>query len=171
MTELKGTNNLVNNPMMDKDINEMKTEDLVRVMAMTVNSTAQTVNQIALESQRQAITLSKHDRNIAFLLKENEDRKLNERIEAWQDQIIKKKVAKMIKRQLGEDYKNRSKMRIAYGWTYRNLANFGYGSGCSTKLRQYEPILETLDSGALDISKAEVDARYKQIQKEKEENK
>lgn len=171
MTELKKTNNLVNNPMMDKDINEMKTEDLVRVMAMTVNSTAQTVNQIALESQRQAITLSKHDRNIAFLLKENEDRKLNERIEAWQDQIIKKKVAKMIKRQLGEDYKNRSKMRIAYGWTYRNLANFGYGSGCSTKLRQYEPILETLDSGALDISKAEVDARYKQIQKEKEENK
>lgn len=171
MTDLKRTNDVVNNPMMDKDINEMKTEDLVRVMAMTVNSTAQTVNQIALESQRQAITLSKHDRNIAFLLKENEDRKLNERIEAWQDQIIKKKVAKMIKRQLGEDYKNRSKMRIAYGWTYRNLANFGYGSGCSTKLRQYEPILETLDSGALDISKAEVDARYKQIQKEKEENK
>ena len=171
MTELKRTNDVVNNPMMDKDINEMKTEDLVRVMAITVNSTAQTVNQIAMESQRQAITLSKHDRNIAFLLKENEDRKLNERIESWQDQIIKKKVAKMIKRQLGEDYKNRSKMRIAYGWTYRNLANFGYGSGCSTKLRQYEPILETLDSGALDISKAEVDARYKQIQKEKEENK
>lgn len=171
MTELKKTNNVVNNPMMDKDINEMKTEDLVRVMAITVNSTAQTVNQIALESQRQAITISKQDRNIAYLLKRDEEAKLNERIESWQDNIIKKKVAKMIKKELGEDYKNKSKMHIAYGWTYRNLANFGYGSGCSTKLRQYEPILEALDSGVISISKAEVDARYRQIQKENEENK
>lgn len=171
MTKLKRTNDVVNNPMMDKDINEMNTEDLVRVMAITVNNTAQTVNQIALESQRQAITISKQDRNIAYLLKRDEEAKLNERIESWQDNIIKKKVAKMIKKELGDDYKNKSKMHIAYGWTYRNLANFGYGSGCSTKLRQYEPILEALDSGVISISKAEVDARYRQIQKENEENK
>lgn len=170
MTEIKRNNELIANPIMDLDLNNVKTEDLVRMMVVTVNNTAKTVETMAKSAQQQAITIAKHDRNIAFLLKENEDRKLNERIEAWQDQIIKKKVAKMIKRQLGEDYKNRSKMRIAYGWTYRNLANFGYGSGCSTKLRQYEPILETLDSGALDISKVEVNARYKQIQKEKEEN-
>lgn len=171
MTEIPRTNNQVSNLIMNKDISEMNTEELVRTMLVTVQSNAQTVEKMVLESQRQAIELSRHDRNIAYLLQRDEENKLNERIEAWQDQIIKKKVAKMIKKQLGEDYKNRSKMHIAYGWTYKNLANYGYGSGCSTKLRQYEPILEALDSGTLDISKDEVDARYRQIQKEKEENK
>lgn len=61
MTEVKRTNDLVNNPMIGTDISEMKTEDLVRMMVVTVNSTAQTVNQIAREAQRQAITLSKHE--------------------------------------------------------------------------------------------------------------
>lgn len=61
MTEVKITNDLVNNPMIGTDISEMKTEDLVRMMVVTVNSTAQTVNQIAREAQRQAITLSKHE--------------------------------------------------------------------------------------------------------------
>lgn len=171
MTETPRINNQVSNLIMNKDIREMNTEELVRTMLVTVQSNAQTVEKMVLESQRQAIELSRHDRNIAYLLQRDEENKLNERIEAWQDQIIKKKVAKMIKKQLGEDYKNRSKMHIAYGWTYKNLANYGYGSGCSTKLRQYEPILEALDSGTLDISKDEVDARYRQIQQEKEENK
>lgn len=171
MTETPRINNQVSNLIMNKDISEMNTEELVRTMLVTVQSNAQTVEKMVLESQRQAIELSRHDRNIAYLLQRDEENKLNERIEAWQDQIIKKKVAKMIKKQLGEDYKNRSKMHIAYGWTYKNLANYGYGSGCSTKLRQYEPILEALDSGTLDISKAEVEARYRQIQKEREEDK
>lgn len=171
MTETPRINNQVSNLIMNKDISEMNTEELVRTMLVTVQSNAQTVEKMVLESQRQAIELSRHDRNIAYLLQRDEENKLNERIEAWQDQIIKKKVAKMIKKQLGEDYKNKSKMHIAYGWTYKNLANYGYGSGCSTKLRQYEPILEALDSGTLDISKDEVEARYRQIQKEKEENK
>lgn len=168
MTEVKRTNDLVNNPMIGTDISEMKTEDLVRMMVVTVNSTAQTVNQLAREAQRQAITLSKHERNISHLLKRDEEIKLNERIEPWQDNIIKDKVVRMIKNSLGEDYKNASKRAIAYGWTYKKLGSYGYSSGCSTKLRQYEPILEVLDSGVMDVSKKEVNARYKKIQEEKE---
>ncbi len=168
MTEVKRTNDLVNNPMIGTDISEMKTEDLVRMMVVTVNSTAQTVNQIAREAQRQAITLSKHERNISHLLKRDEEIKLNERIEPWQDNIIKDKVVRMIKNSLGDDYKNASKRSIAYGWTYKKLGSYGYSSGCSTKLRQYEPILEALDSGVMDVSKKEVNARYKKIQEEKE---
>lgn len=168
MTEVKRTNDLVNNPMIGTDISEMKTEDLVRMMVVTVNSTAQTVNQIAREGQRQAITLSKHERNISHLLKRDEEIKLNERIEPWQDNIIKDKVTRMIKNSLGDDYKNASKRAIAYGWTYKKLGSYGYSSGCSTKLRQYEPILEALDSGVMDVSKKEVNARYKKIQEEKE---
>lgn len=168
MTEVKRTNDLVNNPMIGTDISEMKTEDLVRMMVVTVNSTAQTVNQIAAEAQRQAITLSKHERNISHLLKRDEEIKLNERIEPWQDNIIKDKVVRMIKNSLGDDYKNASKRAIAYGWTYKKLGSYGYSSGCSTKLRQYEPILEALDSGVMDVSKKEVNARYKKIQEEKE---
>lgn len=184
MTETPRTNNQVNNPMMNnsvnninnkeltnKDISEMNNEDLIKMMLVTVNSNSQTMQEMRSESQRQAIELSRHDRNIAYLLQRDEEIKLNERIETWQDNIIKKKVAKMIKAELGDDYKNKSKMQIAYGWTYSNLANFGYGSGCSTKLRQYEPILEALESGVVSISKAEVDARYRQIQKKKKENK
>ena len=74
----------------------------------------------------------------------------------------------MIKNSLGDDYKNASKRAIAYGWTYKKLGSYGYSSGCSTKLRQYEPILEALDSGVMDISKKEVNARYKRIKEEKE---
>lgn len=168
MTEVKRTNDLVNNPMIGTDVSEMKTEDLVRMMVVTVNSTAQTVNQIAAEAQRQAITLSKHERNISHLLKRDEEIKLNERIEPWQDNIIKDKVVRIIKNSIGDDYKNASKRAIAYGWTYKKLGSYGYSSGCSTKLRQYEPILEALDSGVMDVSKKEVNARYKKIQEEKE---
>ncbi|WP_105300952.1 hypothetical protein [Anaerococcus marasmi] len=168
MTELKRTNERVNNPMLEADLNEMKTEDLVRMMAVTVNSTAQTVNQMAMESQRQSMTLAKHERNISHLLKRDEEIKLNERIEGWQDNIIKDKVTRMIKNALGKDYKNASKRAIAFGWTYKKLASYGYASSCSTKLRQYEPILEALDSGVMDVSKKEVNERYKKIQEEKE---
>ena len=171
MTEIQRTDKLASNPILKKDIGEMDTEDLIKMMLATVNSNSQTMQEIRSESQRQAIELSRHDRNIAYLLQRDEEIKLNERIESWQDNIIKKKVSKMIKAELGDDYKNRSKQRIAYSWTYSNLANFGYGARCSTKLRQYEPILEVLDSGVINISKDEVDARYKQIQKENEENK
>lgn len=168
MTEVKRTNSLVNNPMVGADLSEMKTEDLVRMMAVTVNSTAQTVNQIVAEAQRQAITLSKHEQNINHLMKRDEELKLNERIEGWQDNIIKDKVTRMIKNALGKDYKNASKRAIAYGWTYRKLASYGYAASCSTKLRQYEPILEALDRGVMDVSKKEVNERYKKIQEEKE---
>lgn len=169
MTEIQRTDNLVNNAIINKDISEMNTEELVRTMLVTVQSNAKTVQNMASESQRQATELARHDRNIAYLLRRDEEIKLNERIEAWQDNIIKKKVSKMIKNELGDDYKNKSKMQIAYGWTYSNLANFGYGSRCSTKLRQYEPILEALDNGVLNISKAEVDARYRQLREEEKE--
>ena len=101
-------------------------------------------------------------------MKRDEEIKLNERIESWQDNIIKDKVVRMIKNSLGDDYKNASKRAIAYGWTYKKLGSYGYASGCSTKLRQYEPILEALDSGVMDVSKKEVNARYKKIQEEKE---
>ncbi len=168
MTEQKRTNELVNNPIIGSDISEMKTEDLVRMMVVTVNSTAQTVNQMAKESQRQSMTLAKHERNITHLLKRDEEIKLNERIEGWQDNIIKDKVARMIKNALGKDYKNASKRAIAYGWTYKKLASYGYASSCSTKLRQYEPILEALDSGVMNVSKKEVNERFKQLQEEKE---
>lgn len=168
MTELKRTNERVNNPMLEADLNEMKTEDLVRMMAVTVNSTAQTVDQMAKESQRQSLTLAKHERNITHLLKRDEEIKLNERIEGWQDNIIKDKVTRMIKNALGKDYKNSSKRAIAYGWTYKKLASYGYAASCSTKLRQYEPILEALDSGVVDVSKKEVNTRYKKIQEVKE---
>lgn len=171
MTEQKRTNELVNNPIIGADISEMKTEDLVRMMVVTVNSTAQTVNQMAKESQRQSLTLAKHERNITHLLKRDEEIKLNERIEPWQDNIIKDKVTRMIKNSLGNDYKNASKRAIAYGWTYKKLGSYGYSSGCSTKLRQYEPILEALDSGVMDVSKKEVNARYKKIQEEKGDKK
>lgn len=171
MTELKRTNELVNNPMLEADLNEMKTEDLVRMMAVTVNSTAQTVNQMAKETQRQSMTLAKHERNITHLLKRDEEIKLNERIEGWQDNIIKDKVTRMIKNALGKDYKNASKRAIAYGWTYKKLGSYGYAASCSTKLRQYEPILEALDSGVMDVSKKEVNERYKKIQEEKGDKK
>lgn len=171
MTEQKRPNELVNNPIIGADLNEMKTEDLVRMMVVTVNSTAQTVNQMAQESQRQSLTLAKHDRNISHLLKRDEEIKLNERIEGWQDNIIKDKVTRMIKNALGKDYKNASKRAIAYGWTYKKLGSYGYSSSCSTKLRQYEPILEALDSGVMDVSKKEVNERYKKIQDEKRSNK
>lgn len=167
MTEIKRNNELITTPAMDLDLNNVKTEDLVRMMAVTTNNIANTVETLAKTTQQNAITIAKHDRNIAYLLKRDEENKLNERIESWQDEIIKDKVVKRIKNILCEDYKNGSMRAIAFKWTYKKLANYGYASGCSTKLRQYEPILATLDSGVIDVSKAEVEARHKKIQEEK----
>ena len=60
MTEIKRNNELITTPAMDLDLNNVKTEDLVRMMAVTTNNIANTVETLAKTTQQNAITIATH---------------------------------------------------------------------------------------------------------------
>lgn len=162
----------------NKNLDNMDLNDIVKTMAVNINSMAK-----AAESNTQAIQMNTQviqsvvqreairDQEMANLRNEFRDIKDNQRIEAFEDKIIKDKIKTKVKRILGDSYKSSSKRRIAYSWAYSKIHGFGYVAGGGTKIRHYKALLQCLEDGIIDFTKEDVNRRYKRIQEEKEEEK
>lgn len=153
MTEITRINNNIEN---------MSLEEVVKWSIVNQNETA----QVAKENAQRII---KHEEELVSLRDDVRDLKEEQRIEAFEDLIIKKKVNRIVRGKIGDAYRNKSKRAIAYGYAYRAIRGIGYKSQGSTKRRDYKHVLQAIDDGIIDFTMADVNKRYKQILEEKEE--
>lgn len=150
------------------NMENMSQKEVVNILALNMKE----LTRVSTENAgRIAILEQENSKNKWEIKKLNEYNEANARIEAYQDEIIKDRVRNNAKRILGDDYDNKSKKGIIFGWSYSKLGGYGYGSKGSTKQKMYKQVLEAIDNGIIDFTKESIDKRYKKIQENNENDK